>query len=418
MLGSRREARERALSLLYEADAKGIAPAAVLADLPVAPDAFAAEEVAGVGGCQERLDALIADHAVGWAVDRMPVVDRTLLRMAIWELLERPDIPTGAVISEAVELAKTYSTEESGRFVNGLLGSVAAQVRGVKRSMTSSLAAAAGTFTLGGDLTVNRMGFGAMRITGEGIWGDPPDRAEAITVLRRAVDLGVDLIDTADSYGPYVSEDLIAEALHPYPDGLVIATKGGLTRTGPEEWHPVGRPEYLTQCVEMSLRRLRLDCIDLYQFHEIDALVPLEESIGALAVLQAQGKIRHLGVSNFTLGELARARAVATVVSVQNRYNFVDRRSDDVVAVCGADGLGFLPWAPVDDGRLSRPGGRLDAAAAPHGVTVSQLSLAWLLHRSPVMLPIPGTSRVDHLEENMAAAAIALSADEWAALDA
>ena len=418
MLGSRREARERALSLLYEADAKGIAPAAVLADLPVAPDAFAAEEVAGVGGCQERLDALIADHAVGWAVDRMPVVDRTLLRMAIWELLERPDIPTGAVISEAVELAKTYSTEESGRFVNGLLGSVAAEVRGVKRSMTSSLAAAAGTFTLGGDLTVNRMGFGAMRITGEGIWGDPPDRAEAITVLRRAVDLGVDLIDTADSYGPYVSEDLIAEALHPNPDGLVIATKGGLTRTGPEEWHPVGRPEYLTQCVEMSLRRLRLDCIDLYQFHEIDALVPLEESIGALAVLQAQGKIRHLGVSNFTLGELARARAVATVVSVQNRYNFVDRRSDDVVAVCGADGLGFLPWAPVDDGRLSRPGGRLDAAAAPHGVTVSQLSLAWLLHRSPVMLPIPGTSRVDHLEENMAAAAIALSADEWAALDA
>ena len=418
MLGSRREARERALSLLYEADAKGIAPAAVLADLPVAPDAFAAEEVAGVGGCQERLDALIADHAVGWAVDRMPVVDRTLLRMAIWELLERPDIPTGAVISEAVELAKTYSTEESGRFVNGLLGSVAAQVRGVKRSMTSSLAAAAGTFTLGGDLTVNRMGFGAMRITGEGIWGDPPDRAEAITVLRRAVDLGVDLIDTADSYGPYVSEDLIAEALHPYPDGLVIATKGGLTRTGPEEWHPVGRPEYLTQCVEMSLRRLRLDCIDLYQFHEIDALVPLEDSIGALAVLQAQGKIRHLGVSNFTLGELARARAVATVVSVQNRYNFVDRRSDDVVAVCGADGLGFLPWAPVDDGRLSRPGGRLDVAAARHGVTVSQLSLAWLLHRSPVMLPIPGTSRVDHLEENMAAAAIALSADEWAALDA
>ena len=418
MLGSRREARERALSLLYEADAKGIAPAAVLADLPVAPDAFAAEEVAGVGGCQDRLDALIAAHAVGWAVDRMPVVDRTLLRMAIWELLERPDIPTGAVISEAVELAKTYSTEESGRFVNGLLGSVAAEVRGVKRSMTSSLAAAAGTFTLGGDLTVNRMGFGAMRITGEGIWGDPPDRAEAITVLRRAVDLGVDLIDTADSYGPYVSEDLIAEALHPYPDGLVIATKGGLTRTGPEEWHPVGRPEYLTQCVEMSLRRLRLDCIDLYQFHEIDALVPLEDSIGALAVLQAQGKIRHLGVSNFTVGELARARAVATVVSVQNRYNFVDRRSDDVVAVCGADGLGFLPWAPVDDGRLSRPGGRLDAAAAPHGVTVSQLSLAWLLHRSPVMLPIPGTSRVDHLEENMAAAAIALSADEWAALDA
>ena len=417
MLGSRREARERALSLLYEADAKGIAPAAVLAELPVAPDRFAAEEVAGVGDCQDRLDALITGHAVGWAVDRMPVVDRTLLRMAIWELLERPDIPTGAIISEAVELAKTYSTEESGRFVNGVLGSVAADVRGVKRGMTSSLAAAAGTFTLGGDLTVNRMGFGAMRITGEGIWGEPADRAEAIAVLRRAVELGVDLIDTADSYGPFVSEDLIAEALYPYPDGLVIATKGGLTRTGPEEWHPVGRPEYLTQCVEMSLRRLRLDCIDLYQFHEIDAQVPLEESIGTLAVLQAQGKIRHLGVSNFNVDDLARARRVARVVSVQNRYNFVDRRSDDVLAVCEADGLGFLPWAPVDDGRLSRPGGRLDAAARRHGVTVSQLSLAWLLHRSPVMLPIPGTSRVDHLEENMAAAGLALTADEWTALE-
>jgi pyridoxine 4-dehydrogenase len=279
-------------------------------------------------------------------------------------------------------------------------------------------AAAAGTFTLGGDLPVNRMGFGAMRVTGEGIWGDPPDHDAAIAVLRRAVDLGINLIDTADSYGPFVSEDLIAEALHPYPDDLVIATKGGLTRTGPEEWHPVGRAEYLTQCVEMSLRRLKLDCIDLYQFHEIDALVPLEESVGALRLLQDAGKIRHIGVSNFNADELARARKVATVVSVQNRYNLDDRSSEDVLDICERDGLGFLPWAPVADGDLARPGSRLDEAATRHGATVSQLSLAWLLHRSSVMLPIPGTSRVDHLEENMAASDISLSADEWAALEA
>jgi pyridoxine 4-dehydrogenase len=282
----------------------------------------------------------------------------------------------------------------------------------------STTAAAAGTFALGGDLTVNRMGFGAMRITGEGIWGDPPDHQAAIAVLRRAVDLGVNLIDTADSYGPFVSEDLIAEALHPYPEGLVIATKGGLTRTGPEEWHPVGRPEYLTQCLEMSLRRLNLERIDLYQFHEIDPQVPLEESLGALTLLQDQGKIRHLGVSNFNVEELARARRVASVVSVQNRYNLDDRSSEDVLGVCERDGLGFLPWAPVADGDLARRGSRLDRAAARHGATVSQLSLAWLLHHSPVMLPIPGTSRVDHLEENMASAGLQLTDDEWAALEA
>ena len=282
--------------------------------------------------------------------------------------------------------------------------------------MTSS-AASAGPITIGGDMTVNRMGFGAMRVTGEGIWGDPPDRAAALALLRRTVELGVNLIDTADSYGPFVSEDLIAAALRPYPDDLVIATKGGLTRTGPEQWHPVGRPEYLVQCVEMSLRRLKLDCIDLYQFHEIDAQVPLEESLGALTRMQDQGKIRHIGVSNFGASELARARAVATVVSVQNEYNLTDRRSEEVLDVCELDGLAFLPWAPVADGRLARPGGPLDRAAAAHGATVAQLSLAWLLHRSPVMIPIPGTSRVDHLEENLAAVDLALSAAEWAAIE-
>jgi len=281
----------------------------------------------------------------------------------------------------------------------------------------TSSAASAGPITIGGDMTVNRMGFGAMRVTGEGIWGDPPDRAAALALLRRTVELGVNLIDTADSYGPFVSEDLIAAALRPYPDDLVIATKGGLTRTGPEQWHPVGRPEYLVQCVEMSLRRLRLDCIDLYQFHEIDAQVPLEESLGALTRMQDQGKIRHIGVSNFGASELARARAVATVVSVQNEYNLTDRRSEEVLDVCEHDGLAFLPWAPVADGRLARPGGTLDRAAAAHGATVAQLSLAWLLHRSPVMVPIPGTSRVDHLEENLAAVDLALSAADWAAIE-
>jgi pyridoxine 4-dehydrogenase len=279
------------------------------------------------------------------------------------------------------------------------------------------IAAAAGTFTLGGDLTVNRMGFGAMRVTGPGVWGDPPDRGAALAVLRRVVELGVNLIDTADSYGPFVSEDLIAEALRPYPADLVIATKGGLTRTGPEQWHPVGRPEYLIQCVEMSLRRLKLERIDLYPFHEIDAQVPLEESLGALTAMQDQGKIRHIGVSNFNADELARARAVARVVSVQNEYNLIDRRSEQVVAVCERDGLGFLPWSPVADGRLARPGGVLDRAAARHGVTVAQISLAWLLHRSPVMLPIPGTSRIDHLEDNAAAATLQLSDEEWAAVE-
>ena len=273
-------------------------------------------------------------------------------------------------------------------------------------------AQAAGTFTLGGDLPVHRMGFGAMRITGSGIWGDPADHDEALAVLRRAVELGVDFIDTADSYGPFVSEDLIAEALHPYPESLVIATKGGLTRSGPAVWEAVGRPEYLRQCVEMSLRRLRLERIDLYQFHRVDPQVPIEDSVGALKELQDQGKIRHLGLSNVSVEQLDAAQAVTTIVSVQNRYNATARDADPVLDACAERGLAFIPWAPVGSGDVSA----LAAAAERHGVTPSQLALAWLLHRSPVMVPIPGTSSVAHLEENVAAAAIELSPDDIAAL--
>jgi len=286
--------------------------------------------------------------------------------------------------------------------------------------MASNLpdAAAAGRFTIGGDLDVVRLGFGAMRLTADGIWGDPPDRAECIRVLRRAIELGVDFIDTADSYGPFVSEDLIAEALHPYPAGLVIATKGGLTRSGPGRWEAVGRAEYLRQCVEMSLRRLRLDRIDVYQFHRPDPKVPLDESIGALKELQDAGKIRHIGVSNFSVDQLATARAIVDVVTVQNRYNLTDRSSDGVLGVCERDNIGFIPWAPVAGGALARSGGTFDKLAADHGLTMSQLTLAWVLHRSPVMLPIPGTSKVDHLEENVAAASVALDDAEWAAIEA
>ena len=284
--------------------------------------------------------------------------------------------------------------------------------------VTDQPAHAAGTHLLGGDLPVHRLGYGAMRITGDGVWGPPADHDEAIRVLRRAVELGIDLIDTADSYGPFVSEDLIAEALHPYPEGLVIATKGGLTRAGPGVWEAVGRPEYLRQCVEMSLRRLKLDRIDLYQFHRVDPQVPLAESLGALAELQAKGKIRHLGVSNVTVAQLREAQAVATIVSVQNRYNLADRESEDVLDVCTAEGIGFIPWFPVATGKLARPGGPLDEAAKRHGATPAQLALAWLLRHAPVTLPIPGTSSVAHLEENTAAATIELTDDEVAALEA
>lgn len=283
--------------------------------------------------------------------------------------------------------------------------------------VTDPPAAAAGTFAIGGDLPVRRLGFGAMRITGPGIWGPPADHDESLRVLRRAVELGVDLIDTADSYGPFVSEDLIAEALRPYPDGLVVATKGGLTRSGPGIWEAVGRPEYLRQCVEMSLRRLGVDRIELYQLHRVDPQVPITESYGALAELQAQGKIRHLGLSNVTVDELRAAQSVAPVATVQNRYNLADRASEDVLDVCADEDIGFIPWFPVATGELARPGGPLDRLATDHGATPAQLALAWLLHRSPVVLPIPGTSSVAHLEENVAAAAIRLAPDELAALE-
>jgi pyridoxine 4-dehydrogenase len=279
-------------------------------------------------------------------------------------------------------------------------------------------AAASGTFTLGGDLTVNRMGYGAMRITGQGIWGDPKDPAECRRVLKRALELGVNFIDTADSYGPEVSEDLIAEALYPYADGLVIATKGGLTRQGPDQWLPVGRPEYLRQCVEMSLRRLKTDTIDLYQLHRIDPKVPAEETLGALKDLQTQGKIKHIGLSEVSIKELEHAQTIVDIVSVQNLYNLSERKSEKLLDYCTEKSIGFIPWFPVAGGDLVKPSGVLDQAAKKHGATVAQLALAWLLKRSPVMLPIPGTSSVAHLEENVAASSLTLTDDEFEALSA
>ncbi len=285
-----------------------------------------------------------------------------------------------------------------------------------KLSAGKTVAAASGSFRIGGDLTVHRLGFGAMRITGPGIWGEPKDPAAARRLLRTVVDLGVNLIDTADSYGPEVSERLIAEALHPYPRGLVIATKGGLTRSGPEQWAPVGRPEYLRQCVELSLRRLKLDCIDLYQLHRIDPKVPAAETLGALKTLCDEGKIRHLGLSEVSVKEIEQARKLVPVVSVQNLYNLGNRQSEAVLDYCTAHQLGFIPWFPLDAGKMARPSGELARAAQRHGATAAQLALAWLLHRSPVMLPIPGTSSVAHLRENMGAAALRLTAAEWAAI--
>lgn len=252
-----------------------------------------------------------------------------------------------------------------------------------------------------------------MRITGDGIWGEPKDASGAKKVLRRAVELGVNFIDTADSYGPEVSERLIGEALAPYADGVVIATKAGLTRQGPNQWLPVGRPEYLTQQVEMSLRRLKVDRIDLWQLHRIDPKVPVEESLGAIKRLQEQGKIRHVGLSEVKPHEIDQARKVLEIVSVQNRYNAGDRGHEDALDYCMKHGLAFIPWFPVAAGKLAQPGGKLDAAAKAHGVTVSQLSLAWLLWKSPVMLPIPGTSSVGHLEENVAAGQVKLTDSEW-----
>ena len=273
------------------------------------------------------------------------------------------------------------------------------------------------TFALGGDLTVNRLGFGAMRITGEGIWGEPKDRDEARKVLRRAVELGVNFIDTADSYGPEISENIIAEALYPYDKDLVIATKGGLTRSGPNKWETLGRPEYLRQCVEMSLRRLKVERIDLYQLHRIDPKVPVEETLGVLKDFQKEGKIRHIGLSEVSTDEIISAEKTVKVVSVQNQYNLSDRRHEKVLEYCEKQNLGFIPWFPVAAGKLARPGGVLDRAAQQHSVSVGQLSLAWLLFHSPVMLPIPGTSSVKHLEENVAAANVRLSAEEWKAIE-
>jgi pyridoxine 4-dehydrogenase len=276
-----------------------------------------------------------------------------------------------------------------------------------------STAAAAGTIDVGGDLTVNRLGFGAMRITGQGVWGDPPDHDKAIATLRRAVELGVNFIDTADSYGPEVSENLIAEALYPYPDDLVIATKGGFARSGPDQWKPDGRPEHLRSVCEGSLRRLRLDQIPLYQLHRPDPHVPYAESVGALAELQKEGKIRHIGVSNVSEEQLREAQRVVPIVSVQNRYNVTDRSSQQVLDLCEQESLVFLPWAPIQE--AGRNVGVLNAARRL-GATEHQVVLAWLLASSPAMLPIPGTGSPDHVAENIAAAAIELTGDEERAI--
>jgi len=272
------------------------------------------------------------------------------------------------------------------------------------------------TFRIAGEREVRRLGFGAMRITGEGVWGEPEDPAEARRLLRRVVEAEVNLIDTADSYGPAVSEQLIAEALHPYPEDLVIATKGGFERPGPGRWEPSCRPERLRRCCEESLRRLRLERIDLYQLHTVDPKVPIEDSIAALVELAEEEKIRLIGVCNVDAEQLERARAVAPVVSVQNRYNLTDRKSEEVLEVCERDGLAFLPWYPLATGKLARPGGALDEVARAHDATPAQVALAWLLQRSPVMLPIPGTSSVRHFEENLEAAALELTDEEMETL--
>lgn len=275
------------------------------------------------------------------------------------------------------------------------------------------------TFLLGGDLRVNRLGYGAMQLTGRGVWRWPDDRENARKVLRRAVELGVNFIDTADSYGPEVSELLIAEALHPYPNGLVIATKGGLMRPGPGQWVPNGRPEYLTRCVEGSLKRLKLDRIDLYQLHRIDHKVPVEDQLGALKKMQDAGKIRHLGLSEVTPKEIERAGKILPIVSAQNEYNMVDRKSEKTLAYCEKENLGFIPWFPLGGrGEMSNLRRALGAEAKRHGATIAQLLLAWLLQRSPVMLPIPGTSSLDHLEENMAAAKLQLTNEDWQQVEA
>ncbi len=325
---------------------------------------------------------------------------------------EKPsDLNDNAGVTRREFLGRTLVTGAA------LIAGVSDVVFGADSTSTTKMATNA-TWKLDGDLAVNRLGLGAMRITGEGIWGWPPDRENALKVLRRAVKLGVNLIDTADAYGPETSELLIAEALHPYSEGLVIATKGGLTRPGPGQWVPNGRPEHLKQAVEGSLKRLRLERIDLYQFHTVDPKVPIEESLGALKQMQDAGKIRHVGLSNVDPDEIARAREIVPIVSVQNRYNIEDRKSENVLVYCEKENLGFLPWFPIGGGGGLKPENPLNVAAKAHAVSVVQIALAWLLERSPVMLPIPGTASLAHLEQNVAAAKLKLTPEEWKAIDA
>jgi pyridoxine 4-dehydrogenase len=281
----------------------------------------------------------------------------------------------------------------------------------------SEIATSAGTFRIGGELEVTRLGFGAMRITGDGVWGPPADRAEAIAVLKRLPELGVDFIDTADSYGPEDSENLIHDALHPY-ESVHVATKGGFTRQGPNAWAAVGRPEYLRQCCEMSLRRLEVETIDLWQLHRIDAKVPREEQFGLMKELQDEGKVRHLGLSEVSVEEIEAAQEVVEIATVQNLYNLSNRQSEAVLEYCEQQGIGFIPWFPLAAGKLAEPGGAAAEIAAAHGATAGQVALAWLLARSPVMLPIPGTGSVAHLEENVAAAQLELTSEEFARLSA
>ena len=325
---------------------------------------------------------------------------------------EKPsDLNDNAGVTRREFLGRTLVTGAA------LIAGVSDVVFGADSTSTTKMATNA-TWKLDGDLAVNRLGLGAMRITGEGIWGWPPDRENALKVLRRAVKLGVNLIDTADAYGPETSELLIAEALHPYSEGLVIATKGGLTRPGPGQWVPNGRPEHLKQAVEGSLKRLRLERIDLYQFHTVDPKVPIEESLGALKQMQDAGKIRHVGLSNVDPDEIARAREIVPIVSVQNRYNIEDRKSENVLVYCEKENLGFLPWFPIGGGGGLKPENPLNVAAKAHALSVVQIALAWLLERSLVMLPIPGTASLAHLEQNVAAAKLKLTPEEWKAIDA
>ena len=283
-------------------------------------------------------------------------------------------------------------------------------------NQVKGLAGKAGEFLIGNDLRIARLGYGAMRITGKGIWGEPADRAEAVRVVRRAVELGINFIDTADSYGPFVSEEIIAEALHPYPAGLVIATKGGFDRPGPDQWVENGRPEHLRSACEGSLRRLRLDRIDVYQLHRIDPKVPAEDQIGTLKDLQAQGKIKHIGLSEVSVRQIQHAQTLAPIVSVQNRYSLADRGSEDVLEFCEREKIGFIPWFPLAAGQLSGADSSVSRTAAQLKATPSQVALAWLLARSPVILPIPGTSSVKHLEENIAAAGLKIDEDTVRAL--